>query len=530
MSARNRLKRILAFDWDNRTLRVVHAQIGKRGISVDRLLSVKIPDDLDPNDPQQMGHHIKRVLEQEGIHTRHAVVDIPRDQAILKTLRLPVAAPDELPGIVQIQIAKELSFPVNEAAVDFAVQTHEEGAVTADVLVAATRLEVLKQYEATFAAAGLKLERVGLRTYASKVAACALLKHALPERVLFLDIRPKLSDITVLKNGALAFSRSAEVIVPFNGEDQSVAPRGTDGGDGAPDLALAPSGDTSATQEMALQKLVLEVMRSIEAYRGSDPGASIDHVVLGGDSGLEEALAEAIQQRLSITTETYNPASTFGWEPDEGAGASAFAASLGLVLGQDDTNEPHFDFLHPKKAVTATQKRLKKAPMVAAVVVLFVAAIPIAFFKATEPKRAELAELNRQIEVLTEDVKANKKFLKFMDGARAFDKQHIWVDVMHDIITALPSHEELVVKRMDMNQKDGRIVLKTEAKQRDTALTAIRQLEAFRRDGREAQRFKVNMGAQAVKTAEEYPFVQDLRITLMNDEARKKGKKKSKRG
>ena len=53
--------------------------------------------------------------------------------------------------------------------------------------------------------------------------------------------------------------------------------------------------------------------------------------MIGGDVGIEERLAEAIQARLNITTELYNPATTFGWEPDEGAAASAFSATLGLV-------------------------------------------------------------------------------------------------------------------------------------------------------------------------------------------------------
>ena len=93
MSARPRAKKIIAIDWDARTLRVVHAFLGKRGVKVDRLLSVAIPTSVDPTNPEQMGRHIRRTLDQEGIGTRNAVVDVPRDQAILKTLKLPAAKP-----------------------------------------------------------------------------------------------------------------------------------------------------------------------------------------------------------------------------------------------------------------------------------------------------------------------------------------------------------------------------------------------------------------------------------------------------
>ena len=41
-----------------------------------------------------------------------------------------------------------------------------------DLLVAAIRRELIQLYEETIAAAGLKLERIGLRPYAHKLAVC----------------------------------------------------------------------------------------------------------------------------------------------------------------------------------------------------------------------------------------------------------------------------------------------------------------------------------------------------------------------
>ncbi len=101
MSAKSRRGKILAIDWDAGTLRVAHAVLGKRGAQIDRLLSVAIPHGVDPTNPEQMGRHIGRVLEEAGIGTKHAIVDVPRDQAILNTLRLPcrvAASRSEQPG------------------------------------------------------------------------------------------------------------------------------------------------------------------------------------------------------------------------------------------------------------------------------------------------------------------------------------------------------------------------------------------------------------------------------------------------
>ena len=59
--------------------------------------------------------------------------------------------------------------------------------------------------------------------------------------------------------------------------------------------------------------------------------------------------------------------------------------------------------------------------------------------------------------------------------------------------------------------------------------SGIRRLEAFRREGKEFQRFKVSPGGQSEKSGGKYPFVQELRIEVRDDEHGVSKKKKSKR-
>jgi len=523
VSVKGKPRKILAVDWDTKTLRVVHAQVGKRGINIERMLAVAIPGSVDPSDPQQMGVHIRRALEQEGITTKQAIVDIPRDRVILNTLILPVGAPENLPGMVEIQIAKELPFAVGDAVIDFAAQPPVDDAPTADVLVAAIQREVVEQYEETFVVAGLKLHRVGLRPHAHKVAVCDRLKHALPRRVMFIDVRPTLTEIDIIRESSLVFSRAASVAVPeaLSASHPLSIVRDDSAETASEDHAVLLPGQQNAMRDV-IQSLVVEVTRSIEAYRASDPGAVIEHAVIGGDLGVEESLAEAIQKGLGITAEVYNPASSFGWSPDEGANAAAFAATLGLVLGQQQDAEAHFDFLHPKRSISVTQERLKKAPLVAAVFALFVVAGGVAVAKFTGPKRNELVSINQQIRDLERNVRNNKKFLDLFQEIREFDThQYVWVDVLFDALSLFPSHREFVVDHIGMSHSPPHLSLKTRAKNRETAGEVIRGLEAFRRYGAKQPRFKVSMGSQGEKARDLYPFSQELRITILEDELTK---------
>ena len=521
-SSRQVPKKIVALDWDSRHLRVVHARVRRREVQIDRLLAARIPPDVDPQDAQQLGAHIRKVLDQEHLTTRYAVVDVPRDQAVLNTLRLPTVAPDELPGMVQIQIAKELSFPMDEAVVDYTLGAPSgEGIPTTDVLVAAVRKEVVQQYESVCAAAGLRLVRLGLRPHANQLAVCGMLRAALPERVVFIDVRPTFTEVDVLKEGRLVFSRAASVMVPeANDEPTGFTVVGAGDDDEQPaGLGLGVvQGPSVFGHGPAVNALVAEVMHSLEAYRAQDPGAAIDHLVIGGDLGVEEQLGEVLADRLSITTELYNPAGTFGWDAEEGAGAGAYAAGLGLVLSHADEQTLHYDFLHPKQMVSYAQERLRKAPLVAAVVLLFIGAAVVYGYQSTKPERDKLAELQTDIDNLRSQERDFDKFLSLVRKIEAFDrKQFVWVDVLTEVLTApdMPTNETLVIESIDMAWADSRVVLKTRAKQGDTASQAIAALEAYRRAGSDKPVFKVSMGTQSEDPGRPYAFAQDLTVMLL---------------
>ena len=116
-----------------------------------------------------------------------------------------------------------------------------------------------------------------------------------------------------------------------------------------------------------------------------------------------------------------------------------------------------------------------------------------------------------------------RKFLAIMEDVRDFDAgQHNWIDVLYDVFSMLPPHEEFVVNKMDIRREKDRIILNTQAKDRDVPVQLIRTLEAFRQEGKNEPRFKVSMGPQKEKKGERYPFVQDLRIRVLKDESREK--------
>lgn len=544
MPSESHRKKVLALEWNPRTLRVVHASWRKKRAHVDRVLSVEITSDVDMMDPASLGRFIRGILDDQGISTRHAVVDIARDQSILTTLMLPASAKDEMPSMVEFQIARELPFAVSDATIDFAAPLAQAGEELVPVTVAAVRNEYLDFLKAVCQAAGLKLDRIGLRPFANKLAVCRMFEDAMPERILFVDVGPSLSEIDVFTADALAFSRAASVLVPLRfSETRNVPLRG--GGDAAgagprgepgPGSQAGEAGETGAAAagpvirpldegpaalsiDSVVSQLVVEVTRSVEAYRTSDRGAAITHAVVAGDLGVEEALAEAIGKRFAVQVDIYNAASSFGWTADEGAAAAGFSAVLGLIIGQGVDPQVHFDFLHPKRTVTQTQVRLRKAPRLVAWAALVAAALGIVYWAQFSPQRQRIRELQADINALNESKREKEDFIKLVGLVDDFDrKQPIWIDELYDLVTALPGHEALVLNQIDMSSQDRRFMVKTRAKDQQTAPQVRDTLDNFVRPGASQPRFDAWVGPQQEgRQGEKYPYFQDFLIHLLRD-------------
>ncbi|MCP4590531.1 MAG: pilus assembly protein PilM [bacterium] len=515
-------RQLVSVDWDVRTVRVVSFTMrSKSGVRVKRVMSVAIPAEADPGDPAVIGRLLRQALDREGIRATRMVVDVPRDQAVLNTLSLPTVAEDDLPAMVEFQIAKELPFPLADAITDFAVPEDPGESGRQDVLVAAVRHEVLDYYRQTAEVAGLKLERIGLRPYANKVAVSELLGPAQHERVLFVDVGPALTEIDVIRDGRLAFSRAASVVVPEPSSAEPPPPPSSPSGGNILDLnggglTLSPGEAAPAELSPVVQSLLREVALTIEAYRAGDPGADMSHVVVGGDTGVEDDLLEAIRQRFAIGGERYNPTANFGWNAESGSAAGGFAAVLGLALGHAAEGRLHFDFLHPKKAVPQAQRQLRKAPMVAVVALVFIAAGTVTYTRTILPKKNEIAQLKSEINDAKSTLKERKKFGEMIKKVDQFESdQVVWLDALVELISVWPDPDEIVLKQLDVSQKERRIDLKMECADSSIAEEARKRLEELGNPEDGKPRFEATLGATRDNNRQdEYKVDTSMTITV----------------
>lgn len=475
--------RVLCLDWDSRHVRIVLARCRRQVITILGAHSTRIPEDVET--APALGKFIRGVLDEQGIRAKRCVVDIPRDQAVLNTLILPVADTDELASLVKFQIARELPFSLDEASVDFVTgwteESHRRGSdgedeseehPTAEVHVAAVRNEVLEYYQQVCQTAGLELQRVGLRPHANLLA----LKHMLPGgghgRMLFVEVGPSLTEIDVVRDGRLTFSRAASVIVP-DPEDEGGAYR-LDGDSGA--------SEGEADLESAISDLLVEINRSIEAYRATDPGASFSRILVGGSSGIETELVRAIQTRFDTPTQEYDPSGTIEIRADDPPPLVAMGPVLGLAIGETHASGMKFDFIHPKKPGDEARAKRKKIPVIAATVLVFLLAGGVAWWQISgRPVREQKHALVKQIQEAKSWRRNFEKQVTEFSNVRKWQSTQVkWIDELKTIVGYLPGEKVAYLTRLYMNNK-GDLDLKLQSTRNDAATRLAKKLADVRR-------------------------------------------------
>lgn len=437
--------RELALDWDSRTIRAVMVRMRGDTVQVVRAAAIAVPADAAGQDAAAFGAFMRQALDRAGMTVRQAVICIPRDRVVLNTLNVPPTSDDELPSLVQFQIVKELPFSAEEATLDFSARGGS-ASTARDVLVAAMRNDVLAHYRDVASHAGLKLTRIGLRPDANMLAVLTNAAEYAAGQTLMVDIGPELTEINIISDGRLVFSRAAVVRLPVD----VVASLSGDQRLDDSRIIKAPLAEVTADGAQVqgvVDDVLLEITRSVEAYRATSPGTPIQRIVLAGATGVEASVAEAIQTRFGAPTELYNPGRAIELTPARARELRGFSAALGLAMGERQPVLHRIDFLQPKKTVPRRARQIQRARLLVATAVVLAAAAYLWFQQLiVRPQQEQIAALQAAVSTLRDDTRHFEPLKKKAQSLEDWvSSERIWPDALLALTSVFPDHKQMYV-------------------------------------------------------------------------------------
>lgn len=500
-------RRVLCLDWDKRALRLVVARVGGGGMQLEDAHSHRLPASVDSEDPKSMGEFIQQMLKRHRVGIKRVIVDVPRDKAVLNQLTLAPTPDEELAAAVRFQAVRELTFPLEEAVIDYVVTKRDDQKRATEVLLAAVPLETLDRLRETCAAAGLTPARIGLRPYANLISAWKVADLA-DKRALLVDVGPVMTEIDVAHERRLSFARAANVNVPpLSGaaEDSRI-------------LSMTDVNDFAATDEavdQTVNELLVEITRTLQAYRATEPAAEIHLIIISGSTGIEQQLVAAAEQRFQQSCMLFDPTETLGISVDDAPKLRSFSAVLGLAWGLSDEGSLALDFLNPKKPIPPRQT-LKRRARLAGLAATAVAVAGIAWVVNERLKlRGELEAKQEALSELRAEVLELAEIEHMVARVEEWAVQPVWPEHLLNLTaSAIDPGKDMLVESMSLNAPNASIRLrKVKTSRMDIATEFVTFLNELAIDGQ--RQYEATQGTWGVLTGRDHgDFTSQGEITV----------------
>lgn len=351
---------VVGISFSTDAIHAVAARPGPGGeIQVTQVGSAPLPEGAIQNgmvyETVLLSAAVRALLSQLGITTRNAVLGLPSQAVIARSITIPPVPERERRALVGGEIDHLNVLPPGQVAFDFVPLAKTEGTAARGgepILFFAAERAVVESYRTTAQEAGLRL--VGMEP--SDFAAIRTVYPALAEEMfaLVISLGSFHTDLLFLRQGQATYSRRLDVGIEQITKATAASPTGSSGGWTMVDLGEPPGnadnldtliggsvGQASDRGSTGRDNLVTEIERSLEYYQRTYGAADLETarlVLLPNDPdamGLPAYAAAALEREVALVFPfEHVPLGGSNLPADLGReGGIVYAPALGLALG-----------------------------------------------------------------------------------------------------------------------------------------------------------------------------------------------------
>lgn len=288
----------------------------------------------DEKEIAALGAIIKKLHHEANITSREIAIALPEQSVFTRSIKFPLLTDAEIASAVKWEAEQYIPIPINEAIVQHQIVERNETATPPEVtvlLVAAPKTLVEKYIKL--------VEAAGLTVAAVETELMALTRSlGVPGKtVLLCDFGAKSTDIGVVKNAQLVFSRS----IPTAGEaftrtlsqnlgieyQQAEEYKKTYG------LSSQLEGKISGALSPVFRIVTDEIKKAVHFYQSEEKGEAPSALILsGGTSGMPEA-ATFLTKFLGLEVVIGNPFAKVSVDPETMKALAPYAPLYSIAVG-----------------------------------------------------------------------------------------------------------------------------------------------------------------------------------------------------
>jgi type IV pilus assembly protein PilM len=325
-------KNIVGIDIGNHSLKIAECQRAGEKVTLLKYEIIRLPQDLALDQPlsrQELTPFIQDSINRLRIKSSDAISEVTGPWTVARNLLLTNLADDEMREAIRWGSQADFPFPLEEAIIDFyklQVFKQEDGEEKAEIISAVATREVVEKQVNLFKGLGLKPLFLSVPSISLMQAYRFTQPAPWSETVVVIDLGSKNTQIIVLKEGKLKFSR--EIAVAGDAFTKSITgPYEKDGEgeeigeevaetikiktglleekDSDPIIEGVPADQARKRLWSVIERLFIEVDRSLNYYKNQSKDYEINRIFLTGGGSLLKGLPEALEKHLEIPVQFF---------------------------------------------------------------------------------------------------------------------------------------------------------------------------------------------------------------------------------
>jgi type IV pilus assembly protein PilM len=307
-------KEIIGIDIGSSSIKLVQVKEQKGSFTLQNVGILPLPleaiVDNTLMDSSAIVETIKKLVKSLNIRVKDAACSVSGNSVIIRKISLPAMPPEELEDQIHWEAEQYIPFDINDVNIDFQILASDQNDPSKmEVLLVASKKEIINDYLAVFSEAGINLAVVDVDSFAIQNA-FELNYDIGPDNVVALiNIGASIMNLNIVKNDISLFTRDVQMggnlyteeIQKQFGVSSEEAERIKISGE-SPDQAKLQD-----TVSRVNETLAMEMRRSLDFYNTTAGEGKISNVYISGGAAKTPMLVEAVQQRLGLPVEILNP-------------------------------------------------------------------------------------------------------------------------------------------------------------------------------------------------------------------------------
>jgi len=339
-------KTILGIDLRVASVKAAEVRVENGKFTLVKWGMTEVPYQLLDKHPQvedAKAEALRKLVETHQMRAREAVVVVGGDEASVKLFTLAEMPRAETLQALRWKFAEEISFPIEEAVIDFYPLPRSELSEKVDYVAACISRRLFLELQYIINKANLKL--AGITVLPD--ALFELFKEEASKNhnkvISIIYIGKRTTNISIFRKGCFEFNRELNIggenltlamsgvlvspegkieITPEEAEKLKIEYGVPVDLETFPKLAEIPITQLQAMVRPALEKIQNEIMRTFEYYKGQTGEAAIDKIILTGGASQTKYLSDFLSRNLGVPIVTFEPLPQFNHRMSAAIGAA----------------------------------------------------------------------------------------------------------------------------------------------------------------------------------------------------------------